>query len=171
MKYLTVLCFLCLAAVTVGVNAAFGQAVNVSNGSSASGALSEGEIALMRRDLRSEKKKLIAMNLSLTDEEATRFWPVYDRYVGDITKLHDGFYATIRDYSDNNKTWTDAEFTAMLDRWVKFQVEEAKTRQKFIPLIQKAIPPRKAALFLQIDRRLYALLDLQVSAFLPLTTQ
>ena len=171
MKYLRVLCFLFLVAVTFGVDAAFGQAVNVSNGSSAGGALSDAEIALLRRDLRSEKKRLIAMNLPLTDEEATRFWPVYDRYVGEMTRLHDGFYAIIKDYSENNTTWTDAQFTTMLEKWVKFQVDAAKTRQTFIPLVGKAIPPKKAALFLQIDRRLYAMMDLQVSTFLPLRTQ
>jgi hypothetical protein len=59
----------------------------------------------------------------------------------------------------------------MLEKWVKFQVDAAKTRQTFIPLVGKAIPPKKAALFLQIDRRLYAMMDLQVSTFLPLRTQ
>ena len=44
-------------------------------------------------------------------------------------------------------------------------------RVKYIPLMEKAIPARKAALFFQIDRRLYALLDLQVASQIPLIIQ
>ena len=40
----------------------------------------EQEIELLRKDIRSQKKELIALNLSLTAKEATNFWPVYDQY-------------------------------------------------------------------------------------------
>ena len=125
----------------------------------------------MRGDLRSEKKKIIAMNVPLTDVEATKFWPVYDQYITEMKKWNDEFYHTVKDYGDNNKTWSDAQASAMLDKWVKVQGEQVKVRQKYIPLFEKVIPAKKAALFFQIDRRLYALMDLQVSTFLPLNTQ
>ena len=31
----------------------------------------------MRKDIRSQKKQLIAQNVKLTDAEATKFWPIY----------------------------------------------------------------------------------------------
>src|SRR5215203_2831261 len=171
MKKLLISFFALVVSMTVGTTAALAQAVPVSNNAAGPMPLSEAEIGLLRRDLRSEKKKLIAMNVPMTDTEATRFWPVYDEYVGEMTKLHDGFYATIKDYSLNNATWTESQAASMLDKWVNFQVEEAKTRQKYLPMIGKAIPTKKAALFFQIDRRLYVLLDLQIASLLPLVTQ
>lgn len=172
MKNLIVSCFVLVFALTIGVTASSAQAVPASSNPGA-GALpvSEGEIAMMRGDLRTEKKKLIAANLPLTETEATKFWPVYDEYITEMRKWNDEFYKTVRDYSENNKTWTDAQAAAMLDKWVKLQMEQAKTRQKYIPLVEKVIPAKKAALFFQIDRRLYALMDLQVSTFLPLVAQ
>jgi len=59
----------------------------------------------------------------------------------------------------------------MIKRWAEIQVELSQTRQKYIPIVEKVIPPRKAALFFQIDRRLYALMDLQTAALLPLIAQ
>jgi hypothetical protein len=44
-------------------------------------------------------------------------------------------------------------------------------RQKYIPIVEKVIPGRKAALFFQVDRRLYALMDLQVASQIPLVAQ
>lgn len=137
----------------------------------ANGVEIEKDLALVRRDLRSEKKQLIALNLPLTDAEATKFWPVYDQYTDEMRKHNDEFYAVIKDYAANQKTLTDAQAMSMIRRWSAIQVETAKTRLKYIDIIEKAIPGRKAALFFQIDRRLYALMDLQVASQIPLITQ
>ena len=131
----------------------------------------EKDIALLRRNLRSEKKKLIAANLPLTETEATKFWPVYDQYALDMSKHYDQFYALIKEYAAVQKTITDAQASDMLKRWGAMQVEIAQTRQKHIPLIEKVIAGRKAAHFFQIDRRLYALMDIQVAQEIPLVIQ
>ena len=131
----------------------------------------EKDLSLLRRDIRADKKKLIAMNMTLTETEATKFWPVYDQYVAEMTKHNDDFYSLIKDYAAKQKTITDAEASSMIKRWAEIQIEQAKTRQKYIPLMEKAIPPRKAALFFQVDRRLYALLDMQVSSQVPLIVE
>jgi hypothetical protein len=128
----------------------------------------EKDLLLLRRDLRSEKKKIIAMNVPLTEAEATRFWPVYDQYAGEMTSHYDDFYSIIKDYAANQKTLTDAQAISMVKRWSDIQVALAQTRQKYIPLFEKVLPGKKAALFVQIDRRLYALMDLQIASEVPL---
>ena len=40
----------------------------------------ETDIRLLREDVRSERKQIVAANLLLTDTEATKFWPIYDQY-------------------------------------------------------------------------------------------
>jgi len=131
----------------------------------------EKDLELLRKDLRSEKKKIIAMNVNFTADEATRFWPLYDQYADAMKKNNDAFYLIIKDYAANQKTLTDAQAIDMLKRWSAVQVDIAQTRQKYIPMLEKVIPGRKAAHFLQIDRRLYQLMDLQVSSEIPLVLQ
>jgi hypothetical protein len=131
----------------------------------------EKDLALIRRNLRAEKKKILAMNVPLTEVEATKFWPVYDQYAADMSKHYDEFYLIIKEYAAKQKTLTDADAIGMIKRWTDVQVELAKTRQKHVPLIEKVIPGKKAALFFQIDRRLYALMDLQVASAVPLVLQ
>lgn len=131
----------------------------------------ERDLALLRRDLRGDKKKLIALNVPLTETEATKFWPVYDEYTGEISKVYDEFYGIIREYAANQKTLTDAQASSMINRWAALQVQQAQTRQKYIPIVEKVIPSRKAALFFQVDRRLYELMDLQVASQIPLVAQ
>ena len=134
----------------------------------ASGVEVEKDLALIRKNLRAEKKKILAANVSLTETEATKFWPVYDEYALAMSKHYDEFYLVIRDYAANQKTLTDSQAVSMLKRWARIQVEVAQTRQKYIPRIEAVIPGRKAAHFFQIDRRLYALMDIQVASEVPL---
>ena len=131
----------------------------------------ERDLALLRRDLRADKKKLIALNVPLTETEATKFWPIYDQYAGDMSKVYDEFYSIIKEYAANQKTLTDAQASSMINRWAALQLQQAQVRQKYIPIVEKVIPGRKAALFFQVDRRLYALMDLQVASQIPLVAQ
>jgi hypothetical protein len=160
--------FLCLiAAITLGA-----AAINLrAQGETDKGVSVDTDIELMRRDLRNEKKKLIALNMPLTADEATRFWPVYDEYTMAMAKVNDEFYKVIKDYAMNQKTLTDAQAISMVKRWSEIQVLQAQTRQKYIPAIEKVVPGKKAALFFQIDRRLYVLMDLQTAAQIPLVLQ
>src|SRR5215212_1616613 len=134
----------------------------------ATGVEIEKDLALLRRNLRAEKKKVIALNVPLTGDEAAKFWPVYDQYAAEMSKHYDEFYSIIKDYAANQKTLTDAQANDMIKRWSEIQVALAQTRQKYVPIVQKALPGKKAAIFFQVDRRLYELLDLQVASQIPL---
>ena len=137
----------------------------------ATGVEIEKDLALLRRNLRAEKKKIVALNVPLTEEEATKFWPLYDKYAAGMSKHYDEFYAIIKEYAANQKTLSDAQAISMIKRWSEIQVELAQTRQKYVPLVEKVLPGKKAALFFQIDRRLYELMDLQVASEVPLVIQ
>ena len=158
-------CFVLLLAFTAANSTALAQR------ETATGVEVEKDLALLRRDIRAEKKKIIAANVSLTETEATKFWPVYDQYVAEMTKHNDEFFSVIKDYAANQKTITDAQASSMIKRWVEIQIARDQTRQKYIPMFEKVIPGKKVALFFQIDRRLYALLDMQVASEIPLIVQ
>ncbi len=76
---------LILAGALVLQGAAFAQAAQQPAASTPT--VSDQDIQLMREDLRSQKKQIIAANLQLTDAEATKFWPVYDAYTAEATKI------------------------------------------------------------------------------------
>lgn len=162
MKRLLYSCLVVASAVAAAPGSASAQR------ETASGVEVEKDITLLRRNLRGEKKKIIAANVPLTETEATKFWPVYDQYALDMSKHYDAFYALIKDYAATQKSMTDAQAVDMLKRWSAIQVDIAQTRQKYVPIVEKVIPGRKAAHFFQVDRRLYEMLDLQIASEIPL---
>jgi len=126
------------------------------------------DIKLLRMDIRSQKKQLIASNLTLTDAEATKFWPVYDQYSAELTKIGDQRYALIKEYAQNFGSLTDAQAKSLLDRSLALDEAVAQLRIKYVPVINKVLPATKTATFFQLDRRISTLIDLQLSSKLPL---
>ena len=51
--------------------------------------ISDRDLDLLRKDLRSKRKQVIASNLSLTEAEATKFWPIYDQYISELILIND----------------------------------------------------------------------------------
>ncbi|HET6513592.1 MAG TPA: hypothetical protein VFG09_00365 [Thermodesulfovibrionales bacterium] len=126
------------------------------------------DIQLLRKDLRSQKKQIIAANMELTDAEAEKFWPVYDQYTAETTKIYDTRFALIKEYAENYPKMTDAEAQSLLERWLGTDESFVQVRMKYIPLFEKVLPGKKAARFFQIDKRLGLLLDIQLISQIPL---
>jgi hypothetical protein len=126
------------------------------------------DIDLMRKDVRSQKKQIIAANLQLTDAEAVKFWPVYDQYTAELVKINDAKYAAIKDYATNYDTLTDEKALSLTRQILGVDQSVAQLRQKYVPIISKVISGKKTALFFQLDRRLVALIDLQLAAAIPM---
>ena len=128
----------------------------------------DANIQLMRQDIRSERKKVVAANMPLTETEATKFWPLYDRYIAETVKVNDVRYALIKEYVQNYQTMTDEQAASFIKRWLALDSDNTQLRLKFIPEFEKVIPQKKTALFFQIDRRLGMMIELQLASQTPL---
>jgi len=139
-----------------------------TSGGQSSQGVSDQDIALMRQDIRSQKKQLVAANLVLTDAEATKFWPIYDQYTAELTKINDAKYAVIKEYANNWGSITDEQAVGLAKRYMNVDLSVAQLRLKYLPIFQTVLPGKKVATFFQIDRRLQMLIDLQLASQLPL---
>ena len=131
-------------------------------------AITAQQLALLRRDIRSIKKQLIAANLTLADSEAIKFWQVYEQYSAETEKINDARTAIIKEYSDEYGTLTDAQADSLIRRWLDTDIEQAGLRQRYVPIFRKVLPGKKAATFLQLDRRISTMIDVQLTSQLPL---
>src|SRR5262245_4242910 len=96
-------------------------------------------IQLMRQDIRSQRKQIVAANLTLTDTEATKFWPLYDKYVAETIKLNDTRYALIKEYADVYTNMTEAQADSYIKRWIAADESVSELRLKWIPEFEKVI--------------------------------
>ena len=130
--------------------------------------VTDKDLQLLRQDVRSQKKQIVAANMQLTDAEAEKFWPVYDQYTAELTKLGDTRVALIKQYAQNYDTLTDAQANDLMQKWGGLEESVAQLRLKYIPNFEKVVSAKKTALFFQIDRRLSLIIDLQLASAIPL---
>jgi Spy/CpxP family protein refolding chaperone len=130
--------------------------------------ISSQDLEMLRKDIRSQKKQLMAQNLTLSDADATKFWPIYDQYVADLTKIKDKQYAALQEYADHFGTMTDEKANSLLKQLLDVDVAVAQLRVKYLPTVSKAIGGKQGATWAQLDRRIQMMVDLQLSSRTPL---
>jgi len=133
--------------------------------------ISDEDLRLLRKDLRSLKKQIIAANLELTETEAQNFWPIYDRYTADLAATLDKKYALLKSYHDNYYSMTDTQALEYIKGRAQVEEDVTRLRVKYFPIFGKVISGRSTALFFQLDWRLGTVLDLQMASEMPLIEQ
>jgi len=152
-----------LAAVTVGV-LMLGSVVSVWAGEKAKDAL----IDLMRSDIRAERIAIITEVMDFTEEEASVFWPVYQRYEREQRKINDQRVELIKQYGENYFDMDDGTARHIVKTWVELDIKESYMKKKYFRRFEWVLPTIKAAKFMQLENQINLLIRLQIAAELPM---
>jgi hypothetical protein len=121
------------------------------------------DIELLKTNLRSQKKQIVAANMDLTDAEAEKFWPVYNRYAGDLAKIYDTKIALFQEYLETNPTMSGDQAEGYLRRRAAVEEDVMHLRLQYLPEFRKVLTGRETTLFYQIDWRLDLMINLQLA--------
>ena len=130
--------------------------------------VTDEDIALLRRDLRAVKMQVIGQNMSLSEEEGQKFWPIYNHYVKDLQVVNDQKYGLLKQYAEMWATMSDQDALIYVRNWLEADEQAQALRLKYVPVVSQVLPGRKAATFFQVDRRLNMMIDLQLFSQIPL---
>jgi hypothetical protein len=130
--------------------------------------MTSADLDTLRAELRSSRKQTIAQTLKLTDAEATRFWPVYDQYAAELTRIKNDQYELIAGYANTYGKFDDGTATDYITRWLDLDIRTTSLRAKYVPIVGKVLPGVKATTFFQIDRRISMYIDLKIASLLPI---
>jgi hypothetical protein len=119
-------------------------------------------IELLRKDVRSQKKQIIAESMGLSDAEAEKFWPVYDRYAAELSGIYDTKIALLKDYADNYGTMTGEQAENYIRKRAEVEQSIMRLRVQYIPAFRKVLSGRETALFYQLDWRLGLAIDVEL---------
>jgi hypothetical protein len=157
-----------MAAMVILTGISIGQSSAQTPSNNSAQSTTDQDIGLLRKDIRSQKKQIIAANLQLTDTEAVKFWPLYDQYTAELVKINDAKYAAIKEYATNYSTLTDDQAVTLTRQIIGVEQSVAQVRLKYVPIFDKVISGKKTGLFFQLDRRLVMLIDLQLASQIPM---
>jgi hypothetical protein len=130
--------------------------------------VTDADIALQRKDVRAMKIEVIGQNMSLSDTEAQKFWPIYKHYADDLHEVHNAKYALFKQYAEMCATMTDQDALIYVRRSMEVDAEAQALRLKYVPVVNQVLPGKKAATFFQLERKLCMMVDLQLFSQIPL---
>jgi hypothetical protein len=128
----------------------------------------DSDIRILRADLRADKLKVVTEEMQLSDNEAKSFWPIYRAYDADLTKLNDQKVDLLKEYADIYGSMTNDQVESFAKRSFALQKQRVDLRADYFARISRAVSPRTAARFVQVEDRIDLLLNLQLAASIPM---
>jgi hypothetical protein len=124
-------------------------------------------VELLRTDVRKQKTSVIGQVMQFDTDEAGKFWPIYNEYDAELTRISDGKVALIKKYSDNYQNMTDAVADELIRGALQVEQQRHDLKVKYYERMKEALGGITAARFLQVENQLLMLVDLQIASSLP----
>ena len=128
----------------------------------------EQVVEQFRNDLQAKRADVMAKGLTLTAEQAAKFWPLFETFQKEQNTIVDGQIRATQKYAADYANLTSENalkyVNSLLDRDDKMHALRVKWLAKF----QTVVPPNIAARAIQLDRRLGQVTQVQLSSQIPL---
>ena len=122
-----------------------------------------------RANIRADHAELISKVMMLSEKEAQAFWPVFRDYEKDLMKLNDERIRILKDYAENyGELMTEDKADALAERSLDWQAGRVKLMRNYYKKFSKALTPKTAAKFIQVENQIWILMDLQIAHEVPL---
>lgn len=123
---------------------------------------------LLKSDLSSQKVDIITFNMMFTEKESKTFWPIYKEYEQEMGKLGDARFKIIKDYADNYLSMTDEKAEQIMEQSFAYREARMKLKKELWKTLKDELSATKAAKFIQLENQIQQLIDVKISAELPL---
>ena len=111
----------------------------------------------VRQAVKADRRGVVEKYMQLTPEEAKRFWPVYDKYIGELDKITARQNRVVLDYVNTESSMSDGNAKRLVHELLEADAAEQKLREKTVKSLMGPLPAKKAARFLQIENKIRTL--------------
>lgn len=129
---------------------------------------SSSDVELLRSDLRTKKMELIADRMQFTGKEADVFWPLYRKYEVELAAINDKKIAVMQEYLKSFDTLDNARAKDLAQKVLDVDQMALDLRKKSFQEMSAVLPAKTVVRFLQLERRLQQLVDVQLASELPI---
>jgi len=126
------------------------------------------ELRELQAEILEDRIAIVRANLPLTAAEAKAFWPVYDEYSQAANAVRDRTEGLIGAYAANVDQMNDTKADAFFQEWLAIEREQLKVRETYARKVRSVLPGRKAIRFFQVESKLDAIMQLDITMRVPL---
>jgi hypothetical protein len=125
-------------------------------------------VDLLRQDVQKQKVAIVSQLMQLSPDQAAAFWPVYKEYAKELSDLGNLRVQGIKEYAANFRSLSDEKATELAKMRFNYEEKILALKRTYFEKISKALTPKLAARFFQIENQLLDVVDLQVASSLPI---
>ena len=122
----------------------------------------------LRNAVQQDKRGFVASTLNLTDAEAKKFWPIYDTYQRTLDAVDRRRNKAVIDIVGMDRPMSDPYAKSLATELIQTDEAEIKARRTMQNKLMRALPPRKAARYLQLESKIRAVEAYEIASSLPL---
>lgn len=111
----------------------------------------------LRQQIKTDERGFIGRTLELTAAEAQQFWPLYDRYHGELDRIIGRQNRAVIEYVQAEPTLTNANAKRIAVEMLKADSEELRLRDKQLKRALAVLPAKKAVRYIQLETRIRTL--------------
>ena len=123
---------------------------------------------LLKSDIKTQKVAVITEAMALEEGQSEAFWQIYRDYDYELSSIVDQRISLIKDYAASFSSMTDEKAAELARTSFKVENDRSKLREKYYKKFEKELSPLVAARWLMVERTINTLMDLQISAEMPL---
>lgn len=124
-------------------------------------------VTLLRADIKAQRKDIINTIMQFSDTDAAKFWPIFQQYDGELTTIGDGRMQLIVDYARNYENLSDEKADALMSKAFELEAQRATLKKKYFDKMKTTLSATQAAKFFLVENQIQHIVDLQISAGLP----
>lgn len=128
----------------------------------------EAAIQELRKEAGQDRRAIVKGNMLITASEGPTFWPLYDEYRAERTKLGDRKLKAITDYLALRDSMSQDDAANITKELLSIQEDTTSVKEKYVKKMSKVMSARTVARFFQIDAKLDAAADMALAAKIPL---
>jgi Spy/CpxP family protein refolding chaperone len=128
----------------------------------------EDALKALRYDLQASRTDIVAKNVSLTADQAGKFWPVFEKYQKEQSAIMDAQLKGIQEYAEKYNNLDDAAALSLMKAHLERDARMVALRQTWLAEFQKVLPAKLAVRVMQIDRRISLAHQVEFASQIPL---
>jgi hypothetical protein len=122
---------------------------------------------LLRADLKTQRKEIITELMQFDDEDAAKFWPLFEQYDAELSKIGEGRMELIVEYARNYENLTNDQADSLMSKAFELEVQRAQLKKKYFDRMKEALSATQATRFFLVENQIQHIIDLQISSGLP----
>jgi hypothetical protein len=119
-------------------------------------------------EIEADKKRIIALNMQLTEQEGPVFWPIYEAYQKDLGKLDDRTVKLLQTYANSYDMLTDEQAKSLLDEYFEIETQRLLFKKSYVSKLSAVLPMKRVARYLQLENKIEAISNYGVASVVPL---